>query len=177
MRIGNGDAAFKAYGMPYWNARQGGYAMGNLDRRSIVRGLLGLGDTTCDVEGNCYDSGPTVYPTDTNPGQIGGGNIVNTSPSSFPSIFNNTPPSSLVSTISNVAQQGFNDAFSILKLFNPVPPGTTIVTNPQTGYTYMSAAGSGQAAPGMPGLPGSFNLGSLLPFLLIGGVALLVLNR
>jgi hypothetical protein len=54
-------------------------------------------------------------------------------------------PGSTVGTLTNLAQAGFTDAFNILKLLNPVPPGTVMQTTPYG--TYISRAAAGQPTP------------------------------
>lgn len=94
LRIGAGDAAFGAYGMPYWNARQGGYAMG------------GLGDSTIcsqvDDQGNCIAS--QTFP-DPSPGVTAGpGNWVSAvqlgvqDAFNFAKLFNPVPPGTVMQT-------------------------------------------------------------------------------
>ena len=82
-----------------------------------------------------------------------------------------TAPSQWPSALTNIAQAGFTDAYKILQLLNPVPPGTVMQTGP--GGTYISRAAPGQPTPtGFPSVGGTG--GGLIWILGIGAVVLLL---
>lgn len=105
------------------------------------------------------------------------GTMVGTDIASNPTLMNLPPTYNDVASgsanwpqaVTNIAQQGFQDAFSVLKLLNPVPPGTTMVTGPYG--TSISRAASGTAA--APSL--SLSSGSGLGIILLVGLGALVL--
>ena len=101
-------------------------------------GLNGLGQ-----DGSTLDQIGTDIGTQTGIDIATSGTIAN--PPSIPSGGVSPWPA----TVSNIAQAGFTDAFNILKLLNPVPPGTVMQTGP--GGTFISRAAAGQPAP--TGLP------------------------
>jgi hypothetical protein len=109
-------------------------------------GDSGLGDTCFDADGQPYDCG---------------------SPPAVTSGASNWPQ------ITAAAQTGFQDVFQVLKLFNPVPPGTVMQTGP--GGTFVSRVPSGSTTlPSSFGLP-SFGGGSGIGILLLVGVGALIL--
>lgn len=84
-------------------------------------------------------------------------------------------PPSWLPAASTLGQQAFSDVFSVLKLYNPVPPGTVMQSGP--GGSYIARAADGQATPGyFPSVGGAgFGLGTIL---VVGGIiAVIALSR
>ena len=136
---------------------------------------LGATITGYDDEGNpIYDTSGSTTTIDTSGGYFG-----------TPPFWTPTPVASsgggsggpdLATTIAKDAQIAFSDAFSVLKLFNPVPPGTVQVTNPQTGYSYTARAGSSGGVPSTGfNIPGLTSGGSSMGILLVVGLGALIL--
>lgn len=130
----------------FWNFAPGGASPG----------FGGLGDCVTDpdtgVTSCTTDLSTTNYPVQNLPGPIStGGGIT-------------------AQQATGIAQQGFQDVFNVLKLFNPVPPGTVMQTGPG-GTSFISRAAAGSATPSGISLGGS----SFGPILLIGGGLLLVM--
>lgn len=129
----------------------------------------GSSTTTLSTSGG-YVGAPVSIPsspvTDTNPGSLYGGNLSTSSGSSSSSSSNN-----IFTDVMAGAATGFNDAFSVLKLLNPIPANTTeeTITNPNgTTSTYISNV-PGATAPTLSNL--TSGSGGLLVLLLLGGVA------
>jgi hypothetical protein len=80
-----------------------------------------------------------------------------------------TAASTLPSTLTQIGQAGFSDAYKILQLLNPVPPGTTLQTGP--GGTFITRAAAGQPTPSALTSPlGAASGGGLLWLVGIGFV-------
>lgn len=147
---GVGDYATPVFIPPFrrfWNFAPGG----------ANPGFGGLGDCITDPDTgvtSCADSTTTNYPIANLPGPV-----------PFPS----SGGGITAQQATGIAQQGFQDVFSVLKLFNPVPPGTVMQTGPG-GTSFISRAPAGSATPAGISLGGS----SFGPILLIGGGLLLL---
>ena len=134
----------------FWNFAPGG----------ANAGFGGLGDCVTDPDSgvtSCTDTttlqtggGYFGMPTGVTPVATGGGGVT-------------------AQQAAGIAQQGFQDVFSVLKLFNPVPPGTVMQTGPG-GTSFISRAAAGSSTPSGISLGGS----SFGPILLIGGGLLLL---
>lgn len=161
-----------AYGTPYYTMNRRGAAMGGLGFMRALGALRGLGacgdclgwSTDPDTgEVSCtggYDSASCVQGSG-NPGGAMG-------PTPLPGL-------SPVSTVNwgNVGSSIAQDFTSIYKAIVPIPPGCTQVQTAQ-GTSVSCAGANGAAAPSLS-LPSS--LTSMLPMLLIGAVAFMVLKK
>jgi hypothetical protein len=79
-------------------------------------------------------------------------------------------PSMWPQAVTGIAQAGFQDAFNILKLLNPVPPGTVMQTGPAG--TFISRAAAGQPTPSA--LTSPFGAGTGSSLLLLAGLGIVV---
>jgi hypothetical protein len=140
--------------IPRWRNTDRSY--GNRPRGLPFSGV-GMGDTSSTICSSVDDQGNCIgYDTYTAPDAASGA-------SNWPQI-------------TAAAQAGFQDVYQVLKLFNPVPPGTVMQTGP--GGTFISRAPSGSTT-----LPSSFSLPSLSGgsgigiLLLVGVGALIIFSR
>jgi hypothetical protein len=119
--------------------------------------------------GQVLDAGG--FPIDTSGGAGPVGGPFDTTAYNPPDIIGVAPgTSTLPATLTQIGQAGFADAYKILQLLNPVPPGTTMQVGP--GGTFITRAAAGQPTPGTVSASG----GSLL-WLLGIGVLVFVLAR
>ena len=177
--VGSGLGGFVAPGtVPTMRWRNTDRSWGNRPR-----GLPFSGPVPAGGLGQVLDAGGFPIDSSGGAGEPGGPVDTGSNPFGGPAyqisdVFG-TPPavsSNLPQTLTQIGQAGFQDAFKILQLLNPVPPGTVMQTGPAG--TFISRAGSGQAT----ALPSPFGTatsgGGTGLLLLVGvGVAILFLSK
>jgi len=156
----------RAYSTPYYTMREGGAALGQLGR--VMKALSGLG--AC---GDCIatdDNGDCIE-TDTASCVQGTGSQAGPPP--LPGFPTTSSPGSSVDW-SKIGTSLASDFATIYKSIVPIPAGCTQI---QTAQGLSVSCSGTQQAPSLGLNLGAGGMGSMLPLLLIGGVALLIFSR